>query len=97
VHLVASLGEKGLDAIATEDVQMLKVALGSRSAKTVNNVLTVLSVLLRTAVEWKVIDRVPCVIKLLPIPKASANFYEFDQYERLVEAAGKMRVFSQIP
>ena len=41
----------------------------------VNNVLTVLNVLLKKAVEWNVIGRVPCVIRLLPIPKPSAGFY----------------------
>ena len=87
VHLVPVLGDKALNAITTEDVQRLKVALGTRSAKTVNNVLTVLSVLLKTAVEWSVLDRVPCLIKLLAAPKPGASFYEFEEYERLVKAA----------
>ncbi|HZT75878.1 MAG TPA: hypothetical protein VFA27_04415 [Vicinamibacterales bacterium] len=65
VHLIPQLGDKRLDQITTEDVQQLKSALGHRAAKTVNNVLTVLSVMLRTAVEWDVITRVPCTIKLL--------------------------------
>jgi hypothetical protein len=34
-----------------------------------------------------VIDRMPCAIGLLPIPKPSAGFYDFDDYERLVAAA----------
>ena len=54
VHLVPALGEMYLDAITTEDVQRIKSALSMRSAKTVNNVLTVLSVVLKTAVEWGV-------------------------------------------
>lgn len=37
--------------------------------------------------EWDVITRVPCAIKLLPTPKSAASFYDFDEYERLVEAA----------
>jgi hypothetical protein len=41
-------------------VQRLKAALTERAPKTVNNVLAVLSVVLRTAVEWGVIARVPC-------------------------------------
>ena len=71
----------------TEDVQRLKAALGERAPKTVNNVLTVLSVVLRTAVEWGVIERVPCSIKLLKTPKSEASFHDFDEFERLVEAA----------
>ena len=87
VHLIPQLGSKRLDVITTEDVQHLKRHLHDRSPKTVNNILTVLSVLLKKAMEWDVIDRVPCVIRLLPIPKPSAGFYDFDEYERLVEAA----------
>ena len=52
-----------------------------------NNVLTVLNVLLKKAVEWDVIERMPCTIRLLPIPKGSAGFYDFDEYERLVAVA----------
>ena len=50
-------------------MQRLKSALADRSAKTVNNVLTALSVMLKTAVEWGVIERIPCAIKLLKTPK----------------------------
>jgi integrase len=87
VHLLPPLGQKRLDAIKTEDIQQLKSRLGTKAAKTVNNVLTVLNTLLKKAVEWGVIDRMPCAISLLPIPKASIAFYDFDDYERLVTAA----------
>jgi integrase len=50
-------------------------------------VLTVLSILLKKATEWGVIDRMPGAVKLLPIPKPSAGFYDFDDYERLVDGA----------
>ena len=49
--------------------------------------LTVLNTLLKNAVEWDVIDRMPCAIRLLPSPKSSAAFHDFDEFERLVEAA----------
>ena len=68
-------------------MQRLKHRLRHRAPKTVNNVLTVLNVLLKKAVEWDVIERVPCAIRLLPIPKASAGFFDFEDFERLVEAA----------
>jgi integrase len=87
VHLVPRLGAKRLDAISSEDVQRLKSHLRDKAPKTVNNVLTVLGVMLKKAVEWGVIERVPCVIRLLPIPKPSASFHDFDDYERLVDAA----------
>jgi integrase len=87
VHLLPALGHKRLDAIKSEDVQRLKRNLEAKSPKTVNNVLAVLSVLLKKAVEWEVIERMPCAVKLLPVTKGSTKFYDFDEYERLVEAA----------
>jgi integrase len=87
VHLLPQLGSYRLSEVSTEAVQRLKKQLHDRSPKTVNNVLTVLNVLLKKAVEWDVIDRLPCAIRLLPIPKPSVGFYDFDDYERLVTAA----------
>lgn len=55
--------------------------------KTVNNVLTVLSVLLKKAVEWNVIDGMPCSIRLVKVPKGSMGFYDFGDYEQLVQAS----------
>ena len=86
VHLLPALGHKRLDAIKSEDVQRLKRNLEAKSPKTVNNVLAVLSVLLKKAVEWEVIDRMPCTVKLLPVPKGSAAFYDFDQCGRRMRA-----------
>jgi len=84
---VPLLGAKKLNAITTEVVQRLKHQLRERRSKTVNNVLSVLNVILKKAVEWNVIDRMPCIIRLLPIPKPSAGFYDFDDFEMLVAAA----------
>ena len=68
-HLIPLWGEKALDEITTEDVQRLKSSLAARAPKTINNVLTVLNVALKTAVEWGEIDRMPCSIKLLRLSK----------------------------
>lgn len=87
MHLVPLLGDVALDSINSEPVQWLKGQLWERKPKTVNNVLTVLSTLLKRAVEWNVIDRMFCTIRLLPVPKPSASFHDFDDYERLVAAA----------
>jgi hypothetical protein len=84
---VKAFGHMRLDEITTEEVQRLKAALTERAPKTVNNILTTLTVVLRTAVEWGVIARVPCAIKLLKAPKGEASFYDFDEFERLVKAA----------
>jgi integrase len=91
-HLLPLLGEKRLDAITTEQVQRLKHGLSHRSPKTVNNVLSVLSVLLKKAVEWDVLDRLPATVRLLRIPKSKAGFHDFDEYDRLVESSRSSRV-----
>ena len=70
-------------------MQRLKLALADRAPKTVNNVLTVLSTLLKKAVEWGELERLPCAIKLLPNPKKTMGFHDFDQYERLLTVARK--------
>lgn len=87
VHLFPRLGNTRLHEITTEDVQQLKSAMTAKAPKTVNNVLTVLSVMLKTAVEWGAIERVPCTIKLLKAPKTTAACYDFEEYEQLVDAA----------
>ena len=68
-------------------MQRLKLALAERAPKTVNNVLTVLSMLLKKAVEWGELERLPCVVKLLPNPKKTMGFHDFDYYERLLTVA----------
>ena len=87
VHLIPRLGSRRLDAITNERVQRLKHALGGKAPKTVNNVLSVLNTLLKTAVEWDLIKQMPCTIRLLPVPKSSAAFHDFDDFECLVKAA----------
>ena len=96
VHLKPLLGSKRLDAITTEQVQRLKKHLAARKPKTVNNVLTVLNMLLKKAVEWDVIDRMPCTIRLLPVPKPSARFHDFADYEHLVTASRELGELSEV-
>jgi hypothetical protein len=67
VHLVPALGNRQLDAIRTEDIQRLKSQLAKKAPKTVNKILTVLNTLLKKSVEWDVLERMPCSIKLLPV------------------------------
>jgi integrase len=90
VHLLPALGHKRIDSIKSEDVQRLKRSLEAKAPKTVNNILAVLSVILKRAVEWEVIERMPCAVKLLPAPKGSTRFYDFGEYERIVEASGNL-------
>ena len=96
IHLVPELGDKRLDEIRNDDIQRLKGYLQDRARKTVNNVLTVLSVLLKKAVEWEVIDRTPCTIKLLQVPKASVGCHDPEDYERLVRASQELGTCSEL-
>ena len=75
----------------------LKATLTERAPKTVNNILTTLSVVLRTAVEWGVIERFPCSIKLLKAPKNEASFHDFEEFERIVEVASEALALLVVP
>ena len=79
-----------------EQVQRVKKHLATRKPKTVNNVLTVLNTLLKKAVEWGVIDRMPCTIRLLRVAKPSARFHDFADYERLVTASRDLGELSEV-
>jgi integrase len=61
-----------------------------RSTFSLLDVLTCLSTVLKTACEWGVLDRLPCRVKLLKVPKPSVEFYEPEIYEMLVAAAEKV-------
>ena len=65
LYVLPLLGTKRLDAITDEDIQRLKATMERKNAKTVNNALSVLSKMLKVALEWKVIDRLPATIRLL--------------------------------
>jgi integrase len=90
IYLVPRFGQRQLDTLTNKDIQRLKVDLKELSTKTVNNVLTVFNKLLKVAVEWGVLDKLPVTIKLLKASKPTMLFYDFEEYERLVEAASKL-------
>jgi integrase len=89
-HLIPMFGSLKLDQISSESVAKLKARLRDRSRSRTNNVLSVLSKLLKVAVEWGVISALPCTIKLLKVSNSTPRFYEFDEYARLVEGARKV-------
>src|SRR3954469_12061216 len=64
-----------------------KAELAKKSGKTVNNILSVLNVLLRTAQEWSVIGSQRCTIKVVRTTMAEAAFHGFEAFDRLVQAA----------
>ena len=87
LHLVPLLGRQTLDTITNEDVQRLKLRLGTKAPKTVNNVLATLRRLLSVAVEWGVIDGMPCTIRQVKVSCPVMSFHDFDAFEQLVAAA----------
>jgi integrase len=89
-HLIPRFGDKRLDELDNEQIQCLKAALADKSSKTVNNILTTLNTLLSVAVQWGVLEQMPAKIRLLKVTRKDAAFYDFDEYERLVEAAAKI-------
>ena len=46
-----------------------------------------LNVLLKQAVDWRVINQMACKIRLLSTSKPKMGFYDFDDYEQLIAAA----------
>ena len=75
VYLMPAFGQKTPRRDQERGRATLKAPLEIKSAKTVNNILAVLGILLKKAVDWDVIDRMPCGIKLLPIEKVGAAFH----------------------
>ncbi len=92
VHLLPLFGSVLLTEISTEKIQRLKATLANRKPKTINNVLTVVSTMLKKAVEWGVVERMPCAVRLLPVPPPSPPFHDFEDYERLIDAARRRGV-----
>lgn len=87
-HLKPRLGDKRLNEITTQDVARLKFDLAKdKRGKTINNVLVALSRCLKAAVEWQLLETLPCQVKLVKVSQSDYEFYEFDQLEELVTAA----------
>ncbi len=85
-YLAPHLGDRPLDQLREPDVQRLKAALHSLAPATVNNALTLLSTMLKTAAEWCLIATPPR-IRMLKEPPPAFSFYDDDTFERLVTAA----------
>jgi integrase len=88
VHLVPAFGTKRLDAITPLDIERYKAGKikAGRSAKSVNNHLTVLHKLLAVAVEWGKLRTVP-TIKWLKVPRPEITWLSHEETARLVAAA----------
>ncbi len=85
-YLVPILGERALDTITVSDVQRLKAAFADQAPASVNNILTLLSTVLKAAVAWKVIAVMPEIQKLKQTEQRF-DYYEDGPYDLLVGAA----------
>jgi integrase len=88
-HLVPLFGERRLDDFGPADEDRLKASFKRNSASTYNNSASVLNVVLKAAHRWGKISHVPHRFQLLKRDKGRPKFHDFDQFEWLVEAAGK--------
>ena len=87
-YLLPNLGDQRLDAITEADVARMKARYAYQAPASVNNILTLLGTMLKTAIEWGVIETMPRIRKLKQ-PRQSFDFYDEPTFERLVEAAAK--------
>ncbi len=85
-YLVPTLGNRALDTITEADVQRLKATFADQAPASVNNILTLLSTVMKTAVEWQVIPAMPQIRKLRKTAQRF-DYYEDDAYNQLVAAA----------
>lgn len=91
--LQPQLGHLGLDEITTSEIAKLKAwMVGERKLKpgTVNNTLALMSKILKVAVEWTVLPAMPCRITKLKVQTPHPEFYDFEEYERIVAAAKEL-------
>lgn len=89
-YLAAPFGKMKLNELTVEHIQAFKGDHPHLSPKTVNNGLSLVNVMLKTALEWGVISAMPVRIRLLQSKGDEVNYYEPADYERLVAAAGKL-------
>ena len=90
-HILPFLGTKRLDEINELDVQAIKARLKDKKPKTVNNILATLSKMLRVAKRLRVITALPVeTFELLKVRSKPPEFYDFEEYDRLVRAAAEL-------
>lgn len=87
-HLLPALGRRRLDEIATRDIEKLKAKKLAEglAPKTVNNMLSCLGKTLRYAAENEIIDKIPR-LRFVKVFDKPIDFLDFEEYERLMEAA----------
>ncbi len=88
VHLLPALGSKRLDAITTHDLESYTAdkKQSGLAPSTINGHLTVLSTLMRCAVEWGLLDAVPKMHKL-KVPPPEFDWLRPAEADRLLAVA----------
>jgi integrase len=92
-HILPLLGRKRLDAVVYEDVEAVKAGLAGLKRKSVNNVLTILSVLLKYGQKLGLVGTVPPIDRLRVGRDDGIrpdHFYTFDEYHLLINAAARI-------
>lgn len=88
VHLPPEFGASRLDQIGPAEVEAYKAkkVAGKLARKSINNHLTVLRKILSTAVEWRLLQSVPRIQWMRPLPP-HFDFLTFEEADRLIAAA----------
>jgi integrase len=89
LYIVPLIGDLRLNEVGRPAVTKLKAALCGREAGSVNDVLGVLAKMLDFAVSEGLIPAMPFRLKDVKLPEVhhQPEFYDFAEFERLVEAA----------
>lgn len=87
-YILPAFGRRRLDDISYRDIEMFKANLlkHNLARKTISNILTVLGRMLRYAADMELIKSVPRINLMKSVP-AQKRFLEFDEVQRLIEAA----------
>jgi integrase len=99
VWLSPAFGSLALDQITDERVSALRSKIrktpGRKQGSAIspmwtNNILSALNTALKLAVKWHVLDAMPCSIEIRVVRSSRPDFYDFEDYARLCEAASKV-------
>ncbi len=91
VHLKDTIGLIPLDEVA-KHIPALRASLVEKklTEKRINNILVVVSKPLRYAVDVEVLEKAPPNIGLFKVERPEIEFWEFDEYARILEATRQM-------
>lgn len=89
-YLIPVFGNRRLDSFTAADEDRLKKSLIEYASATYNNVASVMNSVFKAALRWGEIRLIPHRFMLMKRQKPRPKFYDFEQYDRLVNAAEKI-------